>query len=64
MKRYTKIICTLGPVSSSEEMIKKMAIRGMNVARINFSHGDHLQHQHMIDAVRAVNKKHGLMSVF
>lgn len=58
MNRYTKIICTLGPVSNSESMIEKMALRGMNVARINFSHGNHQQHQKMIDTVRAVNKKH------
>jgi len=60
MKRYTKIICTLGPSSNSESMIKKMALRGMDVARINFSHGNHLQHQKMIDAVRAVNEQHNL----
>ena len=59
MKRYTKIICTLGPSSSDEKMIAKMASRGMNVARINFSHRDQQQHQKMIDVVRAVNKKHG-----
>ena len=59
MKRYTRIICTLGPVSSSENMIRKMAMRGMDVARINFSHGDHQQHQKMIDAVRSVNRKYG-----
>jgi len=60
MKRYTKIICTLGPSSNSESMIEKMALRGMDVARINFSHGDHQQHQKMIDAVRAVNKQHNI----
>ena len=59
MKRYTKIICTLGPSSSSESIIAKMALRGMDVARINFSHGDRQQHQKMIDAVRAINRKHG-----
>ena len=59
MKRYTKIICTLGPVSSDEKIITKMASRGMNVARINFSHQDQQGHRKMIDLVRAVNKKHG-----
>lgn len=59
MKRYTRIICTLGPASNDESMIAKMALRGMNVARINFSHGNHQQHQKMVDAVRHVNKKHG-----
>lgn len=59
MKRYTKIICTLGPASSEEPMITKMAIRGMDVARINFSHSDHAHHQGMIDQVREINQKHG-----
>ncbi len=57
--RYTKIICTLGPASSEEAMIVKMARRGMNVARINCSHGSHAQYQKMIDLIRSVNKKHG-----
>jgi len=57
--RYTKIICTLGPASNNETMLIKMATRGMNVARINFSHGTHEQHQKMIDLVRGVNKKEG-----
>lgn len=58
MSRYSKIICTLGPASSSEEMIVKMAQRGMDVARINSSHGNHEQHQEMIDLIRRVNEKH------
>lgn len=59
MRRYTKIICTLGPSSNDEAMIEKMALRGMNVARINLSHGNLQQHQKMIDAVRAVNRQCG-----
>jgi len=58
MQRYTKIICTLGPASSDEAVIHKMASRGMDVARINFSHAGRKQHQKMIDTVRKVNKKH------
>lgn len=57
MSRFTKIICTLGPASSSEEMLSKMAVRGMNVARINFSHGNIEQHQAMINLVSKVNKR-------
>jgi len=60
MKRYTKIICTLGPSSNSESIIEKMALRGMNVARINLSHGDQQQHQKMVDAVKAVNQRREL----
>jgi pyruvate kinase len=57
MSRSTKIICTLGPASSDEAMILKMASRGMDVARINFSHGTHAQHQKVIDIIRSVNEK-------
>ena len=57
MRRYTKIIATLGPASSSGEMIAKMASRGMDVARLNFSHSTHAQHQSSIDLVRQINTK-------
>ena len=57
MRTNSKIICTLGPASHSEKVICGMAKAGMAVARINFSHGDHQQHQKTIDAVRHVNKK-------
>ncbi|MCM1184795.1 MAG: pyruvate kinase [Roseburia sp.] len=43
--RKTKIICTIGPVSDSEERLKELLHAGMNVARFNFSHGDHAEHQ-------------------
>jgi len=57
MKRQTKIICTLGPASRTAETITRMARAGMDIVRINFSHGDHSQHQALIDAVRKVNAK-------
>ncbi|KAG5540066.1 hypothetical protein RHGRI_020338 [Rhododendron griersonianum] len=47
--RKTKIVCTIGPSSSSREMIWKLAEAGMNVARLNMSHGDHASHQKTID---------------
>ena len=58
MSRYTKIVCTLGPASSDERVIQKMVTNGMNVARVNFSHGSHAQHQALIGTVRTVDKKH------
>ena len=52
--RKTKIICTIGPASEQEETLKKMCQAGMNVARLNFSHGTHEEHQKKIDTIRKV----------
>jgi pyruvate kinase len=54
MPRRTKIVCTLGPVSSSPEMIQRLIEAGMDVARINFSHSDLEAHRRTIAAVREV----------
>ena len=47
-RRKTKIICTIGPATSSYEMLEKLAHAGMNVARLNMSHGDHQSHAEVI----------------
>ncbi len=57
--RRTKIICTLGPSSESEEMITKLCNAGMNVARLNFSHGTHEEHKVKIDRIKKVRKELG-----
>ena len=58
--RKTKIICTLGPVSESKEMIKKLAEAGMNICRLNFSHGGFDEQLNRINNIRAVEKEEGL----
>lgn len=55
--RNTKIVCTIGPASESEEILEKIIMAGMNVARLNFSHGDHAEHQARIDTIRKVAKR-------
>lgn len=55
--RRTKIVCTLGPASSNEETIEKMLKSGMNIARINFSHGTHEGHKKTIDTFRRVRDR-------
>lgn len=55
--RKTKIICTVGPACNNEETLTKMCLAGMNVARLNFSHGTHEQHKTMIDLVKRVREK-------
>ncbi len=50
----TKIVCTLGPASASPDLLRELIRAGMNVARINFSHGTHAQHAETIAHVRAV----------
>lgn len=57
MNKNTKIVCTLGPASSSIEIIQKMALAGMNVARLNFSHGDYKQFEQIIKNIRTVSEK-------
>lgn len=59
MNKKTKIVCTLGPASQSIKTITEMVKAGMNVARLNFSHGDHENHAMLIKNIRTVAKKLG-----
>ena len=55
--RSTKIVCTIGPASESEEKLEQIILAGMNVARLNFSHGDYAEHLARIETIRKVAKR-------
>lgn len=55
--RKTKIVCTIGPACESEEMLEKLCVAGMNVARLNFSHGTHEEHAARIAVIKRVREK-------
>ena len=55
--RKTKIICTIGPACMNEETLTQMCLAGMNVARMNFSHGDHAEQLAKINLVKSVREK-------
>ncbi len=57
--RRTKIVCTIGPATSSEERLEQLMRAGMNVARLNFSHGTHQEHELAIERVRAISARLG-----
>jgi pyruvate kinase len=57
--KKTKIVATLGPASARKETLKKMFNEGVNVCRINFSHGDHKQHLELINLIRELNEELG-----
>ncbi len=57
--RKTKIVCTIGPASESPETLEKLIEAGMNVARLNFSHGSHEEHEVRINLIREVAQKIG-----
>ncbi len=56
----TKIVCTIGPASQSPEVMERMIRAGMNVARLNFSHGDFSSHKKVIDNLRIASKAAGM----
>ncbi len=55
--RKTKIICTIGPASSNEKVFRKMCLAGLNVARLNFSHGTHEEHLEKINMIKKIRKE-------
>jgi len=57
MLRKTKLVCTIGPASNSNRVIERLVLAGMNVARLNFSHGSHQEHAETIRAIRDVSDK-------
>jgi len=58
--RKTKIVCTIGPACSNEETLTEMFRCGMNVARLNFSHGSHEEHKARIDLIKSIRRRMNL----
>ncbi len=58
--RKTKIVCTIGPACSDAATIERMCLAGMNVARLNFSHGSHEEHKARIELIKSVREKLGM----
>lgn len=58
--RKTKIICTIGPASESEEKLRELMLAGMNVSRFNFSHGSHEEHKRKFDRVVKISNELGI----
>ncbi|MCA9473452.1 MAG: pyruvate kinase [Nitrospirales bacterium] len=57
MRPKTRIICTIGPATESYEMLRQMYEAGMNIVRLNMSHGDHASHARVIKSIKTLNKK-------
>ncbi len=55
--RKTKIVCTIGPAVEDDAILRQLMLRGMNVARMNFSHGDHEEHQKRLDQFKMVRQE-------
>ena len=55
--KKTKIICTIGPKSESTEILRKLMLNGMNICRLNFSHGSHKEHQIRVDNIKKIRKE-------
>jgi pyruvate kinase len=59
LNKKTKIVCTIGPASNTEEMITKLIDAGMDIARMNFSHSTHSEHKKVFDAIRICEQRAG-----
>lgn len=59
-EKKTKIVCTIGPASESKEMIRELILNGMDVARLNFSHGSHEEHLQKINTIKEVREEIGI----
>ena len=57
--RKTKIICTLGPSTDKDGVLRELVANGMNVARFNFSHGSHEEHKGRLDNLKAIRAELG-----
>ena len=57
--KKTKIICTMGPTTNDREVMKKLALNGMDIARFNFSHGTHEEQKERMDALKKIRKEEG-----
>ena len=57
--KRTKIVCTLGPASDKEEILRELVKSGLNVCRFNFSHGSHEEHKERMDLVKKVREELG-----
>ena len=55
--RKTKIVCTLGPSTESEEVMRQLMLEGMAVARMNFSHGSHEEQKQRLDMLKELSRK-------
>lgn len=58
--RRTKIVCTIGPATNNEEMLTRLVRSGMNVARLNFSHGTHEYHKDTLERIKRVRRREGM----
>ena len=58
--KKTKIVCTMGPNTDNREIMKELALNGMDVARFNFSHGDHAEHKHRLEILESVREELGI----